>query len=146
VGSVSVVNATVAANQALGRKPSGGGVDLVSGKATSTNSIISGDSAGIGPDCDGAITSKGHNLLGSDSSCSGFISTGDLVNTDPILGALQDYGGPTQTMALGEGSPAIDAADDAVCAAASVLGVDQRGLPRFIGARCDIGAFEVQLP
>jgi hypothetical protein len=82
--------------------------------------------------------------VGSDSSCTGFTGSGDLVDVDPLLGPLQDNGGPTFTMALGTGSPAIDAADDGVCASSAVKGVDQRGLPRPGGPHCDIGAFEVQ--
>jgi len=46
-------------------------------------------------------------------------------------------------MALGVGSAAIDAANDATCAAAPVNGRDQRGVTRPQGAHCDIGAFEV---
>jgi hypothetical protein len=36
---------------------------------------------------------------------------GDQINTDPILGPLQDNGGPTFTHALLTGSPAINAGD-----------------------------------
>ena len=38
-------------------------------------------------------------------------SIGDQNNTDPMLGPLQDNGGPTLTHALLTGSPAIDAGD-----------------------------------
>jgi hypothetical protein len=58
-----------------------------------------------------------------------------ITFADPLLGALGDNGGPTATMALGTGSPAIDLATG--CPA-----TDQRGLPR--GASCDSGAYEVQ--
>jgi hypothetical protein len=59
---------------------------------------------------------------------------------------LADNGGPTSTIALVQGAanPAIDTATSAVCAAAPVNAVDQRGLPR--PAACDIGAFEIQPP
>jgi hypothetical protein len=90
------------------------------------------------------VSSGGHNLLGRTASCNGFTGPGDLLKADPLLGPLQDNGGPTFTMALMGGSPAIDAGDDAVCAAPPVLGVDQRGQPRPGGPHCDIGAFEVQ--
>ena len=51
-------------------------------------------------------------------------------------------GGPTQTLALLAGSPAIDAGDPACPPPAS----DQRGVSRPQGPRCDIGAFEVSVP
>ena len=54
------------------------------------------------------------------------------------LGALASNGGPTQTIALGAGSAAIDAA----CAAWPVSGLDQRGISRPQGAHCDAGAYE----
>jgi len=148
VGAITLVNATVAGNQAKGGtgsstgSESGGGIDLALGLAMSTNSVVSGNSAATGPDCDGTVNSGGHNLLGSDASCSGFTGTGDLVNMDPLLGPLQNNGGPTQTMALLDGSPAIDAADDAVCAAPRVNGKDQRRVSRPQGPHCDIGAYE----
>lgn len=55
-----------------------------------------------------------------------------------MLGPLQDNGGPAQTLALGSGSPAIDAGADSGCPA-----TDERGVLRPAGAACDIGAFEV---
>ena len=60
---------------------------------------------------------------------------------DPMLGSLADNGGPTMTMALLPGSPAIDTGDSAFC-----LTTDQRGVTRPQGAQCDIGAFEYTLP
>ncbi len=146
----TVMNSTVAGNQALGGlgspngSASGGGIDLSAGSMTPSTAILARNTADTGPDCNGAVSSGGHNLLGSDSSCSGFTGTGDLVNVDPVLGPLQDNGGPTRTMALLAGSPAIAAADDGVCAAPPVKGVDQRGLPRRDDPQCDIGAYEVQ--
>jgi hypothetical protein len=67
----------------------------------------------------------------------GYAGIGNL-STDPLLGALANNGGFTQTMALGVGSPAIDAGNMAACAA-----TDQRGVPRPQGSGCDMGAFEV---
>ena len=59
-----------------------------------------------------------------------------------ILLALGSNGGPTATMALPEGSPAIDAASAAICAAAPINNLDQRSETRPDGVDCDIGAFE----
>ncbi len=56
---------------------------------------------------------------------------------DPKLGPLADNGGPTWTMALLPGSPAIDAGNTSLAPA-----TDQRGLPRPVGLAADIGAFE----
>jgi len=56
---------------------------------------------------------------------------------DPKLGSLADNGGPTLTVALLPGSPAIDAGDTAAAPP-----TDQRGVPRPFGAASDIGAYE----
>ena len=85
--------------------------------------------------CCCTITDAGHNLS-SDSSCA-FAAVGSLNNIDPMLGPLADNGGPTWTMALLPGSPAIDAGDSA-----AAPGTDQRGFPRPAGLAPDIGAFE----
>jgi hypothetical protein len=110
------------------------------------NTILAGNSYGIGgyeEDVAGPVQSQGHNLIGDGSHASGFTAT-DLVGTsdhpiDPILGPLQDNGGPTPTMAPLLGSPAIDAGDEA-----DAPPTDQRGAPRIYGSAIDIGAYEVQ--
>lgn len=61
-----------------------------------------------------------------------------LTYQNPVVGALGNYGGPTQTVPLLAGSAAIDTGNNATCAAA-----DQRGVTRPQGPACDIGAFEV---
>jgi hypothetical protein len=88
----------------------------------------------------GTVTSDGYNL--SSDSGGGFLTaTGDQINTNPRLGPLADYGGPTLTMLPLPGSPAIDAGNDSVT---SFLATDQRGYPRLSGAHVDIGAVEAQ--
>jgi hypothetical protein len=85
--------------------------------------------------------------LSDDASC-GSASANLKVVADAMLGPLADNGGPTMTHALLPGSPAIDMADDAICAT-DANGVDQRGRQRPADgdgdgvAICDIGAFEV---
>lgn len=64
------------------------------------------------------------------------------IDANLKLGILKDNGGPTWTMALLEGSPAINEGHAATCAGELVGGVDQRGVPRPQGAACDIGAYE----
>lgn len=96
------------------------------------NSIFS---ANLPRNGSGTNTDLGHNLS-SDASCA-FTHAGSLNNTDPLLGPLTDNGGPTLTLPLLAGSPAIDAGDNA----AAPL-TDQRGVPRPFGAATDIGAYE----
>ena len=125
-GGAVLNNVTVANNDA-----NAGGSGLW-GDATLSNTLLFGDST-----CLGVFTSSGHNL-DSGMSC-GLTGVGDLSNTDPLLGPLQNNGGFTETMALRPGSPAIDAGDNSNCPA-----TDQRGVPRPQGAACDIGAYEFQ--
>ena len=148
-GTVNVCNVTIA-----------GGFDNNS-TANIRNSIVSGV-AGV------AFNSQGHNLIGSSPAGRGFTDgvNGDIVGTsaspiDPLLGPLQDNGGPTQTMALLRGSRALDAGDNCVtqvahCGDANIsqLTTDQRGsgFDRIIDGpdvdtttTVDIGAFEAQV-
>ena len=143
-------NVTIAGNSA----PNGGGVSRSVGTVTLQNSIVANNTGSVGtPNCIGTLVSQGNNLaFGSTNTCSFSVANGDVVNTgDPLLGPLQNNGGPTPTMALGAGSAAIDAGNSGTpgtggttCAAR-----DQRGVPRLEdgdgagGGRCDIGAFEV---
>jgi CSLREA domain-containing protein len=139
-GEMTLTNVTLAANRAdAADLPQGGGIRNL-GQMTLMNSIISGNS---NDNCSGAetITSAGNNL--EDSNECGLVHIKDQINTDPLLGALQDNGGRTFTHALLAGSPAIDAGSNSGCPAS-----DQRGVSRpFDGdndndAVCDIGAFE----
>ena len=117
---------------------------------TVTNSIVAGNTSEViqedrftaaavrSDDCDATIGTGGGNLEGG-TSC-GFRGQGDKQSTDPQLAALAANGGPTRTMALGAGSPAIDAALASKCAA-----TDQRGIAR-VAAACDSGAYEHVAP
>jgi hypothetical protein len=136
-GNLAMNNSTVSGNSA-------GGI-FNSGTATLQNSIVANNS---GKNCGGTITSHGYNLS-SDGSCD-FNGTGDLNHTNPLLGPLQNNGGPTQTMALLSGSPAIDAGNPSGCrdSNGNLLKTDQRGMPRpdteDLGVGCDMGAYERQ--
>src|SRR6478672_11900468 len=139
----------------------GGGIRVGSGSVTLENTIIAGNTAAnglgdttgaptAGPNVDGAVTSGGHNLLGNATEATGFTGAGDQSGANPMLAALADNGGPTQTMKLSIGSPAIDAG---VAAGATF---DQRGMPRTVddpgvanaatSDGTDIGAYEGEVP
>jgi hypothetical protein len=171
-GTATISNCTLFANDAT----SGGGI-FNSGTATTSNCTLSGNNAfsGVGisnnsgasmalqnsildhnflpgsvpqsQNCSGTMNSLGYNLS-SDGTCS-FNSPGDLNNHDPLLGPLQNNGGPTQTMALLPGSPAIDGGNPAGCTdgLGNPLKTDQRGMPRpdkEDTGGCDMGAYESQ--
>jgi N-acetylneuraminic acid mutarotase len=92
----------------------------------------------------GTVTSDGYNVSSDDGG--GYLnSPGDQINTDPMLGPLQDNGGPTLTHALLPGSPAINAGDPNFVGPPDY---DQRGpgYDRVRNGRIDIGSFEVQEP
>ena len=136
-----IVACTVASNS-NGTNGIGGGIcSAVVGGPVLLNDIVAlniGDS----PDVAGTFQSLGHNLIGVTDGSSGFSAPGDLVGStnsplDPKLGPLADNGGPTLTMALLTGSPAIDAGS-----AVGAPATDQRGVPRPQGSCVDIGAFE----
>ena len=107
------------------------------------NSVIANN---FDSNCTG-VTSNGYNLS-SDDSCN-FNRSGGMDNTDPLLGPLQNNGGPTFTQALLPGSPAIDAGNPSGCTDSQghVLKTDQRGMPRpdkDDSGGCDMGAYERQ--
>jgi len=115
-----------------------------SGNVIFQNSILAGNSSA---NCENTVISNGYNLS-SDASCH-FSNSGDLNDTDPMLGPLQDNGGPTQTQALPSGSPAIDAGNPSGCTDGNgnLLKTDQRGKPRpdkEDTGGCDMGAYESQ--
>lgn len=168
-GTISLNNAqagNTGVNQAGANLPprlvaegTGGGIRVGPGGVTLENTIIAGntaanglgDSTGAptpGPNVDGVVISSGHNLLGTATEATGFTGPGDQTGANPMLVALADNGGPTETMALTPGSPAIDAG------VASGATFDQRGKPRTYddpgvanaatGDGTDIGAYELQ--
>lgn len=114
------------------------------------NTLIAGNTILNSPiynDCNGMLEVYGFNLLYDETGCTysgnGSASRGFItLNT---IGPLQDNGGPTWTHALLTGSAAIDTTIDSlgcVDETGALLTTDQRSLPRPVGARCDVGAFE----
>ncbi len=161
--NVTLINSTVTNNTAT----TGGGVVVSTNQVgggnftvTLNNSILSDNSSIINdPDLYREITSgsitvnASHSLLGTgvQAQLSGNIN--NLFTDTPQFDPLANNGGPTQTHALLAVSPALDAADNAICANAPVSGLDQRGVARGYNAAgavnaprtgdCDIGAFEL---
>jgi hypothetical protein len=149
-GSVTLTNDTFSRNYADGGSgdgggaASGGGIDVApGGKVLLHNTLIAASLAGDKPaDIGGSLDStSNYNLIGNGS---GGLSTanhnvlGSSSNPiDPLLAVLGSYGGPTLTLALLPGSPALDAGSSSYGG-----NTDQRGKPR-VGAT-DIGAFESQ--
>jgi len=121
------------------------GISASNSTLTSFGSVI-GLSQGGGANCTnlgGGTTSTGYNFS-DDTSCGLTSATDTESGGAPMLDALADNGGPTETRLPLEGSPLIDAIPNADCDA--MLTTDQRGLPRpgAAGGSCDIGSVELQ--
>ena len=126
--SVAVSFSTVSGNTTSGG--SSGALHAV-GSLSVTNSIVSNASGG---DVQGASVTLSYSLLGT---YAGTVPSSVIVGEDPLLGALADNGGPTQTMMPGAGSPVLGAANPAGAPA-----TDQRGYTRTTNGRADMGAVE----
>ncbi len=137
-GTLTIRNSTIAGNSTGGP---GGGVDKLAGTLTLINSIIAKNTSAFGgKDLAGAVnTREGVNFIGNPTGASGLgILKPHYLTGDPLLTSLADHGGPTWTMALMPGSPAINAAGATQAAPA----IDQRGVSRPVDSKADIGAFE----
>jgi hypothetical protein len=152
-GTVTLTNSTLSGNSAplSGGGLEGGGVIkncTVSGNGNggiSTSGIDIGNTIlnnNSGANIDGTAISLGYNIS-SDDGGGNLTGPGDQINTDPMIGPLQNNGGPTLTHALLPHSPAINAGDPNFTPPPFS---DQRGSPfvRVFNGRIDIGAFEVQ--
>jgi len=169
-GTLTVTNSTISGNSAT-NSGRGGGIHN-SYNATLTSVTLSGNNASLGggilqdtsspktltlrntiiakgslgENCyvlgSAPIASSGYNLS-SDGSCTTYLNqTSDLNITNPNLGPLANNGGSTLTHALLPGSPAIDQIPVGTNGCGTFITTDQRGTPRPIGLRCDIGAYE----
>lgn len=155
---LSMTNSTVANNYADG---SGGAIFASTATVYLTNNILTGNTASAGAEI--------HNEAGNSSFTTSYNLFGDTSHTaaegvsnfmrdasdiaafsdgsqptsfESILAPLANNGGTTLTHGLVRDSPAVDAADNAVCAAAPINNLDQIGSVRPEGATCDMGAFE----
>ena len=140
--SLHVIDSTITGNSA----GSGGGIYNDQGQFEISNTILNAGASGENIfNSGGTVTSHGYNLSSDDGG--GYLTgPADQINTDPMLGPLQDNGGPTFTHALLPGSPAIDKGNS------GGVPIDQRhfyrpidipGIPNATGGDgSDIGAFE----
>src|ERR1043166_5530405 len=141
-GTLTLRSCTVTGNTSC---LAGGGI--VAGPGCQlTNTIVGGNTGGgSAPDVSGAFTSNGYNLIAKSNGSTGFTNNvnHDIVGTiaaprDPLLLALHDNGGLTDTTAIfASASPAGNAASPF-----SAPARDQRGFLR--SAAADIGACEFQ--
>src|SRR6267143_1378239 len=133
--TLTITNSTFSDNQA---NRNGGGIHNP-GTFEIKNTIIKAGISGANIfNNGGTVTSLGYNL--SSDNGGGFLTAGgDQINTDPMLGPLQDNGGPTFTNIPLPGSPAINAGDPNFTPPPLV---DQRGYVRVINGRIDIGSVE----
>ena len=155
-GSATVADSSMAYNSV---NQGSGGLEIWSPTAVVlVNSIVALNTSGsaTASDIDGAVDpASSFDLIGTGGS-GGLIDgvNGNQVGvTDPGLDSsgLQNNGGPTQTIALLAGSPAVDAGSNALAVDPTTglpLTTDQRGdgFPRIVGNAVDIGAFELQPP
>ena len=141
--SVSIINSTFSGN---GGRHFAHIVSVDSSFHLANTILANGTS---GEDClllRSSVAVSGKNIVG-DGTCA--VDTEHFIIGNPLLEPLADNGGSTQTFALLPGSPAIDGADNAICAAAPVSGLDQRGQNRPVDgnndgtAVCDIGSYEL---
>ena len=141
-GTATITDSTISGNTA---ENFGGGIGNA-GTASVGATIVAGNTGGVAPNCTGSpLTSVGYNLTNDAGTQCGFTQSTDVVNTDPLLGALGGNGGPTQTMlpaptssAVGVIPPGTTLNSVPVCPR-----TDQRGVASTSGAKCTIGAVEV---
>lgn len=163
-GDMTLVNSTVTANVAAGGR---GGV-LALGNLTLVYSTIVANSAnddanitsfgpltsigsvvarplGGGTNCGFVRSTQSHGWNATDDTSCGFDAATDLQDVDPLLGELDDNGGPTETLLPAPDSPLVDAIPLEDCQTNGAAGIttDQRGETRPSGIGCDIGAVEL---
>jgi hypothetical protein len=155
-GEFTVAYATVSHNTATSQ---GGGVFTAGGSFYPYSSIFAKNTAGSNPDFAGFVNSAptNYNLIQNKGTSTGWCTpTGwpascggagnDVTGVDPLLGSLQNLGGPTRVRSLPSNSPAVDANPNPVQFPG--LTTDQRGVARPRDgngdgiARYDLGAYE----
>jgi CSLREA domain-containing protein len=148
-GTITLANVTVTGNISDTDDTgfdSGGGIDCsTGGTVTLRNTVVADNLAKLVPsDCQGTLTSQGHNLLRTTTGCTMTLGMGDQTGVDPALGTYGNNGGPTGTRMPNAGSPLLDAGDPGTpgTGGTTCTALDQRGYVRPAGSACDIGAVE----
>jgi PKD repeat protein len=129
VATLNIRNSTISGN-------TNGGINIPGGYVVYLSSTIVAGNTPADITGNGISGTPDHNLVGVGTGGITNGVNGNITGASPLLGTLANNGGPTQTMALLIGSPAIDAG------VANGLTLDQRGLPRSMGGGVDIGAYE----
>lgn len=118
----------------------GGGIRSQQGTNTLYGCIIYGNTATTsGPDINETFAVADYNLIGDTSDATLTSESNNIVGQDPLLEEAADNGGETETMTLGDGSPALDAIPSGTC----YTSTDQRGISRPQFGSCDMGAIEL---
>ena len=150
--TMTLSNTTLTNNSAI---EYGGGVSVVSSAVTFNNTIVAGNLSDVSAaevyNIESTIVLD-TNLFGNGAnafydfvpSASDITVNLDQLSLASVLSPLANNGGPTLTHALPNGSPAINTANNLVCAVAPVSNLDQRGQPRPFAEVCDIGSYELQ--
>ncbi len=149
-GTLWVAYSTFSGNDAEGV---GGGIEnanVAKARATLSNTIFEKSAKGnihnacVEGSCQGTITDGGYNI--SDDSSFAYTNSTSKGSTEPLLdpNGLQNNGGPTETIALQEGSPAIDYIPKGESGCHTPVKADQRGVKRPQGKACDVGAYELK--
>jgi hypothetical protein len=156
-GALTIENCTVSGNSAPNTQ--GGGIKVKNDSydtpptktavLTLSSTIVSGNTDVSGANdinryANALVTINADHDLFQTAPTAGTINgtnSANITGVNPLLGALQNNGGPTFTEALSAGSPAIDKGSNP-----AGLATDQRGFTRSVGGGTDIGAFEVQAP
>jgi len=145
-GAADLTNVTLSGNTA---SLHGGGLyqrgNYVTETISLSNTLIANGVAGENCARDNSsynLISAGYNLS-SDGTCAAYLNqSGDLNGANTNLGPLANNGGSTLTQMPNPPSPAIDAIPLGVNGCGATLTSDQRGAPRPINGKCDIGALE----
>ncbi len=156
IATLTLTNTTVAENTATNTDSTGrgGGIRNIGGSTNLKNTLVAGNTGDNNPDIstptEFPVNSGGNNLIGDASGANGFTDgvDGDIVGVAAdalLIGSLADNGGSTPTIALLDGSPAINAGDNSFSNPFINPGeIDGRGLTRVVGDVIDIGSVEFQ--
>ncbi|HLJ95402.1 MAG TPA: choice-of-anchor Q domain-containing protein [Gemmataceae bacterium] len=134
-GQMTATNCTIAGNSVANSAGGGSGVEN-NGTTDLYNNIVANNGGADDLGSNGPLMGS-HNLIKD-----GTHGLASPVSGDPMLGPLQNNGGPTYTMALLPGSAALDAGSNSLVPTG--VTADQRGAARIVNGTVDIGAFEVQ--